>query len=182
MSVYFTSDLHLGHKNICKYRTKFTTVEEHDEYMFQMLEERSKHDLVYILGDFVFDGENYTKYVERLSKLPCRIRLILGNHDSLKLMQESIFEHREPLSNYKGFWLSHCPIHPQEMRGRTGNIHGHLHSCSIGSSKYFNVNVEDNDFKLVPLDTIKDYFKESKWMTYLKRYSGINRMRKLTGL
>jgi len=157
--VYFTSDLNLGHKNICKYRTRFGNTEEHDEYMFEMLEAKGKNDLVFILGDFIFHGSHYDAYIKRLSKLPCRIKLILGNHDTLKLMQEDIFEHREPLSNYKCMWLSHCPIHPQEMRGRTGNVHGHLHSDSIDSSFYFNVNVEDNNYELVPLDTIKEYFK-----------------------
>ena len=79
---------------------------EHDEYMFQMLERLNKHSLVFILGDFVFDCDNYEQYIIRLSKLSCRIKLIMGNHDTLKLIKENIFEHREPLSNYKGMWLA----------------------------------------------------------------------------
>lgn len=27
-----TSDLHIGHRAICMYRTQFATVEEHDDY------------------------------------------------------------------------------------------------------------------------------------------------------
>lgn len=135
-------------------------MEDHDEYMFSLLETRDKRNLVFILGDFLFDGDHYNTYIERLSKLSCRLRLIMGNHDSLKLLQESIFEHRSPLTNYKNMWLSHCPIHPQEMRNRIGNVHGHLHGDSIPDSGYFNVNIENNDYQLVPLDTIKDYFKD----------------------
>lgn len=174
--VYFTSDLHLGHKSICKYRPQFKTMEEHDEYMFSLLEALDKRALVFILGDFLFDGPHYEAYAERLSKLQCRIRFIMGNHDSLKLLQEDWIEHREPLASYKGMWLSHCPIHPQEMRKRTGNVHGHLHSevvqkatyniesdCNdryISDKNYFNVNIENHDYQLVPLQTIKDYFNE----------------------
>ena len=174
--VYFTSDLHLGHKNICKYRPRFKTPEEHDEYMFNILEALDKRDLVFILGDFLFDGPHYDAYVERLRKLTCRIRFIAGNHDSLKLRTEDFLEHRQPLANYKGFWLSHCPIHPQEMRERKGNIHGHLHSESVKTReycplddcdhlvkdvKYYNVNIEDNNYQVVPLDTIKEYFESN---------------------
>ena len=169
--VLLTSDLHLMHRNIPKYRPMFSTMEEHDEYMFSKLEQLNKRDLLFILGDFLFDGPHYAAYIERLKKLPCRIRLVMGNHDSLKLLQEPWIEHRNPLASYKGFWLSHYPIHPQEMRGRNGNIHGHLHSMAvtgynydIGQSykdpRYFNVNIEDNNYNFVKLETIKDYFKK----------------------
>jgi calcineurin-like phosphoesterase family protein len=169
MSVYLTSDFHLGHRNICKYRPRFKTTEEHDEFMFSLLETLPKRALVFMLGDFLFDGDHYDAYIERLSKLDCRIRLVLGNHDSLKLMNESIFEHREPLTNYKSMWLSHCPIHPQEMRGRKLCVHGHLHSeiVLLGDKpdlRYFNVNIEDNNYELVPLDTIKNYLIQSSYI------------------
>lgn len=110
--------------------------------------------------------------------MPCTIKLVLGNHDSLE-----IYEHRPhnvkiqlPLFVYKHFWLSHCPIHPTEMRDRLGNIHGHLHEevvtrqitnpfskgygKQVPDKRYFNVNIDVNDYQLVPLDTIKEYFKE----------------------
>ena len=146
-------------------------MEEHDKYMFSILEVLNKNDLVFILGDMLFDGPNYELYLERLRHLKCRIRFIMGNHDSLKLLKEGFLEHRAPLANYKGMWLSHCPIHPQEMRNRTGCVHGHLHSGRVLKDsinqfldkvidhRYFNVNIEDNNYQLVPLDTIKTYFK-----------------------
>lgn len=164
--VYFTSDLHLGHNNICKYRTIFASPEEHDNYIFTLLESLTKRDIVFILGDFIFHGNHLEEYIKRLTKLSCRIKLVMGNHDTLKLLTVAHIEHLNPLTNYKGLWLSHCPIHPQEMRERKGNVHGHLHSENVmvnGStqmqdSQYFNVNIEDNDYQLVPLDTIKEYF------------------------
>jgi len=159
MGVLFTSDLHLGHKNICKYRERFSSSEEHDEYMLSKIEALDKRDLLFILGDFIFESPKYEEQIERLSKVKCRIRFIMGNHDSLKLLKVDFLEHREPLANYKGMWLSHCPIHPQELRNRTGNIHGHLHSCDIGAKEYFNVNIENHDYEFVKLETIKEYFE-----------------------
>ena len=93
----------------------------------------------------------------------------MGNHDSLKLYSQTIAQNlmlHLPLVNYKNFWLSHCPIHEQELRGRLGNIHGHLHGAYVEDQSgsinynYFNVNLDNNDFKLVELDTIKNYFKK----------------------
>jgi calcineurin-like phosphoesterase family protein len=163
MGVWFTSDLHLGHRNITKYRPRFSSMVENDEYMLSMIEALGKRDILIILGDFLFDSDEYARYADRLSKVSCRIRLVMGNHDSLKLMQESWIEHKKPLATYKNYWLSHCPIHPQELRNRLGNIHGHLHSDSImidsiPDLRYFNVNIEDNGYKFVNLDTIKEYF------------------------
>lgn len=161
MKVYFTSDLHLGHKNISKYRPRFKTAEEHDEYIFSLLEALDKRSMLFILGDFLFDGPHYDAYTERLKKLNCRIKYVAGNHDSLKLLKEDFLEIKEPLARYKGFWLSHCPIHPQEMRERKGNIHGHLHSDSIDDPRYFNVNIEDNAYQFVPLDSIKEHYENN---------------------
>ena len=86
--IFFTSDLHFGHRVICKYRSNFKTAQEHDEYFLQKIEALGKRDILYILGDFLFDGEFYDEYIKRLQKVKCRIKLVMGNHDSLKLYNE----------------------------------------------------------------------------------------------
>ena len=164
MPVFLTSDLHLGHKAIAKHRPIFTTMEEHDEYVFSLLEKLTKRDMLFVLGDFLFDGDHFDTYMDRLGKLPARIKLIMGNHDSKRLYTEAPrnIELQLPLMTYKGLWLSHCPMHPQEMRNRKGNVHGHLHEEVVDDTKYFNVNLDVSDYYFVNLDTVKDYFKESK--------------------
>lgn len=168
--VFFTSDLHLGHKTICKYRTKFDTPKEHDDYVIDKILALGKRDILFVLGDFLFDGDHYEEYIERLAKKKCRIKLVMGNHDSKKLYKEDIFEMQLPLFSYKGMWVSHCPIHPQEMRNRTKNIHGHLHLESVmmeqrngdfnptfktvKDPRYFNVNLDVNNYEFVPWETI----------------------------
>lgn len=167
--VYFSSDFHLGHKAILKYRPQFSTIEDHDNAIFSQLEKLTKRDQLFILGDFLFDCPNFENYLVRLSKLQAKFKLIMGNHDSLKLYSQTIAQNLTlhlPLVNYKNFWLSHCPIHEQELRGRLGNIHGHLHGSHVEDQSgaincnYFNVNLDNNNFKLVELDTIKNYFKK----------------------
>ena len=180
--VYFTSDLHLGHKAIPKYREPFKDMKSHDDYIIDKILELGKRDILLILGDFLFDGEHYDEYIERLSKKKCRIKLVMGNHDSMKLYKEDIFEIQLPLFSYKNTWLSHAPIHPQELRGRYGNVHGHLHLEKVRIEKkfqnyddnwrpfisevttedprYFNVNLDVNDYKFVNFEEIKGYFNK----------------------
>jgi calcineurin-like phosphoesterase family protein len=134
-----------------------------------------KRDILFILGDFLFDSEHYEETVERLKQKKCRIKLIMGNHDSLKLYKEDWIEMQLPLFSYKNHWITHCPIHPDEIRNRAGCIHGHLHGGYIEKSipqgyyvkkerdhRYFNVNLDNNDFKFVTMDQMMKYLKHSR--------------------
>lgn len=156
--VYFSSDFHLGHNSILKYRTKFSSIEEHDEAIFKEMDKLKKRDILYIIGDFLFDCDNFENYLLRISKYPFRIKLVMGNHDSLKLYSQTIAKNIEiqlPLFSYKNNWITHCPIHPKEIRGRGKIIHGHLHGDIIDDPRYFNVNLDNNGFKFVDFDYIK---------------------------
>lgn len=162
MQVLLTSDLHILHKNIHKYRTIFSTAQEHHEFMIDKILSLNKRTILIILGDFLFDYpdlEYYHKVVDILSKASCRIKVVVGNHDS-KRLYNSPFEIQLPLYTYKEFWLSHAPIHPQELRGRKGNIHGHLHLEVLDDLRYFNVNIDVNNYEFVTLEEIKERFKE----------------------
>lgn len=165
MGVYFVGDTHLGHNNIINYRKIFDTQTEHDTYILDMISKLHKKDILYVLGDFIFDCDKYDYYIEQFKKIPCRIKLVMGNHDSLRLYKEDRFEIQLPLFSYKNFWISHCPIHKQEMRGRIGNIHSHLHGENIMKNilgfkvvdgEYINVNLDINKYKLISFDEIKE--------------------------
>ena len=169
--IYFTSDLHLGHRAISKYRPYFDSTEQHDEYWLQKMEQLGKRDILYVLGDFLFPGPHYNEYIKRIRKMKCRIKLVMGNHDSIELYKEinqkpmspeGSIEIQLPLFSYKNFWLSHAPIHPQEMRSRKGNIHGHLHGSILDDpdEKYFDVCPEKHAFEFVNFEDIKARFKD----------------------
>lgn len=161
MANYFTSDWHLGHRVITKYRSQFKTIEEHDNAIFAEAEKLTKRDIIFVIGDFLFDCDDFEYYLERISKLSCRIKLIMGNHDSLKLYSQTIAKNIEiqlSLFTYKSFWISHCPIHPDELRNRIGNIHGHLHNAILDDNRYFDVGLDKNNFKFINWEDIKEIF------------------------
>ena len=166
-----TSDLHLGHKNICKYRAQFSSAEEHHNFIFDNLATNvGKRDTLYILGDCAFD-----KYwLEKVKGIRCQHKkLICGNHDTEHhTMKElcDVFDSVEALVSKRNVWFSHCPIHPQEMRGRLLNIHGHLHNQIVTrpvieygnivatepDPRYFNACVEHTNYKPISFAEIME--------------------------
>ena len=136
-NVYVISDLHLGHKNILKFAGKYrggaTTVDEHDWALISRIRSvcRSKRDLLYILGDVAMQVEK----LELLNEIPARKILVRGNHDTFQDgVYRKYFDSIQGLVhkryNSEGYWFSHAPIHPFELRGRR-NVHGHVHANSI---------------------------------------------------
>lgn len=142
--VRFISDLHLGHENILKFsRPEFHTIEEHDNFLIdQWANTVAMKDLVFVLGDVSWTEEG----LERMIWLPGRKFLVRGNHDVFSVHRYLlVFEDIIGLGKWKGdgyhAWLSHAPVHPEELRGRL-NIHGHVHRNSIKDTRYINVCAE----------------------------------------
>lgn len=153
--VYFIGDLHLGHKNIHLYRD---VSDEQSQY--EMLKEKwhsvvTKRDRVYLLGDACFTKER----LRDLSTWVGDKLLICGNHDLDKLSMKEIVDSNTysavySLLKYKEFWLSHCPIHSDELRGKHC-IHGHIHNGLIADERYVNVCVEHVNGKPISLQEIR---------------------------
>lgn len=140
MSVWFCSDLHFGHGNIQKFRRHVASEKDNRNQITDCWQGVvTKRDDVYVLGDACFTEET----LEEFKNLPGRKFLVRGNHD--KLSTESYLKYFDEvygLLKYKEFWLSHAPIHPDELRGRV-NLHGHVHYSSINHPNYFNCCVEN---------------------------------------
>lgn len=69
--------------------------------------------------------------LEFISGLRAKKILICGNHDLDRQVNKmsdlvEVYDDVYSLHKYKGYWLSHAPIHPDELRGKN-NIHGHTH-------------------------------------------------------
>jgi len=159
--VFFISDLHLGHKGIIEFsgaaRGGVTTVDEHSDYIIESWNSTvTKHDLTYVLGDVCFDA----KYLNLLPKLRGTKHLILGNHDKFSMeTYHKYFNKVHGFEKYKGLaWLSHAPIHPDELRGKV-NIHGHVHSNSVKDRRYINVCVEALGGKPISWEDLKEKIK-----------------------
>ena len=140
--VWFGSDFHLGQKNISKFRPNWNSEKEHREFLIDSWRKIIKpKDTVYILGDFCFTEEAWLK---DCLNLPGAYKyLVRGNHDYLNHQwYGNVFDDVYGIVKYKEFWLSHCPIHPEELRGKI-NLHGHVHNNTINDHRYLNCCVEN---------------------------------------
>jgi calcineurin-like phosphoesterase family protein len=177
MSAFVTSDLHLGHSKILSFDAPdgspmrpYSCLEE----MQQDLEERwnaivHQRDTVYVLGDVAF-SKTGLRLMERFKG---RKVLIACNHDRLpaKLYLQyfddirGAYFHHGDSTMLGGLIFTHIPIHPAGLVGHyRGNVHGHLHCHLVMDNgqvdkRFFNACVERNDFAPVPLELIKDFFK-----------------------
>lgn len=149
-----TSDLHLGHKNVHKFRTKFATAEEHHNEVFENLATNiGKHDSVIFLGDIAFD----IHWLEKIYFINCvKKTLVLGNHDTERLHildLTSVFDSIHSMYSRRNMLFTHCPVHSGEFRGKKLNIHGHLHNRLVKDffeatdTRYFNACLEHTDYK-----------------------------------
>ena len=175
-NIWFCSDLHFGHKNIPKFRGG---VESEEDNRNQIIRDWNrlvtKRDDVYVLGDAAFTMDT----VKCFADLPgARKYLIRGNHDQLDTsVYLKYFTQFYGLFKYKEFWLSHAPIHPDELRGKV-NLHGHVHYQTITrnvedrgdwstvvDNRYFNCCVENvlalKGQRLISLEEIREYVKKN---------------------
>lgn len=174
MSVFFIGDPHLGHRNIAKFRPFVKDVNDNDDQICaEWKAVVHKRGIVYVMGDAAFTQEG----LDRIAALPGKKILIKGNHDDMvsTAAQSAVFDEIHGMLKYKGMWLTHCPMHPDELRGKP-NVHGHVHSKPImkktwwGGSKldprYLNTcpdfTVPTFGKYILTLDEVKAYFKQNK--------------------
>lgn len=125
-NVRFIGCLHLGHKWMAQFRG-FQDEYYHDENLItQWNEITHKKDLTFILGDITMENSAYYPLLNRLNG---RKIAVMGNHDPHKYTKELLkyVESVAGMIDYKGFCLTHAPIHPCEMGRYRGNIHAHIH-------------------------------------------------------
>lgn len=165
--VFLVGDLHLGHRNICKYRPEFTSTEEHDKFVTeQVLTVAHKRNTLVLMGDCFFTEESLDSLRE-FRKAFGRIVFIIGNHDSdnqlrqrniKTIFKEELIDDIHSLWSYKGYWLSHAPIHHEELRGRK-NIHGHCHTYVISDTENYKcVSLEQIEYKPISLKELRKVF------------------------
>ena len=156
--VFYTSDLHLGHKNIVKYEPSRT---EHfaETFRANYLSMVGQDDTVFFLGDIALTGK--TAIMEYFSSLPGRKILVKGNHDKKGTdfyATQCGFEVVAELYAVRGqLLLSHYPLtnideryldrirrlnEVAEEKGCTAQVHGHTHSKFSPDPRCFNVSVE----------------------------------------
>lgn len=163
---FLISDTHFGHSNILTFKRGdgsplrvFNNIHEHDEYLIEQWNNTvSVNDKVYHLGDVGF--KNFTALEFILKRLNGTKVLIKGNHDGFKLSQYSkYFKDVRGSHVLDKFVLTHIPIHPESIARWKANIHGHLHANSLKDPKYFNVSVEQINYKPIDFEEIRSHYQ-----------------------
>lgn len=173
MAIFYTSDSHFFHKNICGKdgfeikREKFTVDEMNEELIKQWNSVVGYNDEVYHLGDFALHTTK-SKLIDVIQRLNGRIHWIAGNHDSFKNSRSIVrrFEgdtidglpkiefHEVGLRRVvDGYTLYLC--HYGMLTGarpKVFSIHGHIHSEPSMYDNHINVGVDniEFDFKDIP--------------------------------
>ena len=168
-NIWLSSDLHLGHANILKFKDKdgknvrsFSSVEEMNETLIQRHNSLVKpEDHWYNLGDVYFGHRDNMKLLHRFNG---RKRLVLGNHDNIKQGLEQFFEKIVLIRHFKdfGFVASHMPLHESQLYSYKYNVHGHIHQNEDVSPNHLNISVERTNYYPVHIDQIAEMFKEKQ--------------------
>ena len=170
--VYITSDIHYGHKNICRGVTNWRTPEgevpinstrdfDSIEQMNSAIVDRinskvGQEDTLILLGDIAFGGfENIGVFLDRLV---CKnIYLILGNHDHhikndrsyIKDRFITVKDYAELNIDGENFVLCHYPLASWHgLNKGVIHLHGHVHLSpqnKWGNGKKLDVGLDGNN-------------------------------------
>jgi calcineurin-like phosphoesterase family protein len=170
--VYITSDIHYGHKNICRgvtnWRTPegevpinstrdFSTIEQMNSAIVDRINSKvGQEDTLIMLGDIAFGGfENIGIFLDRLV---CKnIYLILGNHDHhikndrgyIKERFISVRDYVELNIDGVDFVLCHYPLASWHgLNKGVIHLHGHVHLSAQnkwGNGKKLDVGLDGNN-------------------------------------
>jgi calcineurin-like phosphoesterase family protein len=126
-NLWFTADLHLGHKAVLGHgRGGFDTIEEHDEAIVanwnSVVGDRG-HE-VWVIGDFCF--RNKVPFLDYFNQLNGTIHFIMGNHDEHK---EGAWRNREHFASANRAW--YMRLKPEKI-----NIYMHHYGCRVWRSSH----------------------------------------------
>lgn len=172
--IYFTSDLHLGHKAVVSMQNRpFENVDEMNETLILNWNKIvHPEDKVFILGDLTHRCK-----LEDANALISRLKghkvLIKGNHD--KKYNPELFEGIYDFLELKGYCstsisLMHYPMveWPKSRHGSL-HLHGHQHNTfeyNLNMKEQgiyrFDVGVDANSYTPVSLDFILNFFHIEK--------------------
>lgn len=178
--VFFISDLHFGHENLCRGLRGMSAEESDNLIITNWNKTVTKRDVVFICGDVTMDKPAIIR--EKIPLLNGILYCVAGNHDTRKCCKALTECGVSVIGNvnYNGFILSHIPLREEELRGVRGNIHGHIHTAGfidgLGDykpkddygDKYINVNCEFHNYTPILFTDIEAMYKERKLRRIMK--------------
>lgn len=173
-NIWVISDTHFDHANILKFAddagnlirgSRFSSVDEMNEHIIGRWNSVVKPgDKVYHLGDVVFGDDKEAWMKRHWSRLKGRKRLVVGNHDNIKLMSSGGWFDKVDLWRMFpefGLLLTHVPVHPSTLGENRFdghlmlNVHGHIHQNASPPGNYRCVCVEQTDYTPVNIEDLR---------------------------
>ena len=173
--IFFTSDLHFGHKNILGYCGRpWLDLDSMAKGLIDNWNSVvSSEDDVFVLGDMSFCGVERTK--EIIKSLSGKKTLVMGNHDfkwSASKWIDVGFDYVIPPIGTRfyadsRFYISHFPFkdfnHDQrrfdaaqiEDDGETILLHGHVHTSYLKKNRMINVGCDVWGWRPVAFEELK---------------------------
>jgi calcineurin-like phosphoesterase family protein len=178
--LWFTSDTHYNHGNICSATTQWTnpvtcrefeSLEKMNAHLVGNINEKvGENDILFHLGDWSFGGFEQIELFR--NQIVCKnVHIITGNHDhhiendreGIQSIFSSVNKYLNlvvkwnvgtPLMGEQRFALMHFPIASWDNMARGAiHLHGHVHfeaDKRIGVGKMMDVGVDGNN--LYPID------------------------------
>ena len=168
---FVISDTHFNHANILTFKDylgrparTFDSVEQMNECMMDnWVSVVGPQDTVIHCGDVLF-GHDKVEWLEtHFAKLPGKKRLVLGNHDNVKMLAPFFKDIQMWIDmSDKGLLFTHTPQHASTLAEshRFGqepllNVHGHIHSNASPEGPYKCVCVEQTNYAPVNIEELK---------------------------
>jgi calcineurin-like phosphoesterase family protein len=189
VKVWFTSDTHFNHTNICRGVSKWESHRGTRDFPnLSLMNEKIVHginsvvgenDILFHLGDWSFGG--FESIVEFRNRIVCKnIHLLLGNHDHHiehnvegcqdlfasvnQYLKIQLNTDRTPNHVTKTqLVLSHYPFGSwHDMNQGVIHLHGHVHlppHLKVGQGKAMDVGMDGNHMKVYSLSEIRSIMK-----------------------
>jgi calcineurin-like phosphoesterase family protein len=167
--IFFVSDTHFSHQGVCVFTNAqgkmrpWDRAEDMDEALVENWNKIVKpQDKVYHLGDVAMKRSA----VAVVGRCNGHKRLVRGNHDieSTKYYLR-FFEEVYGTRVFDDMILSHIPLHPESIKPRWTNVHGHVHNNvppDYYGVKYLNVSIEYTDWRPLALEEVKQRIRDNK--------------------
>jgi calcineurin-like phosphoesterase family protein len=184
--LYFTSDTHYMHQNICRGTTRwsnadgftrnFDTLDQMNDRIVNGINTTvGQDDILFHLGDWSFGG--FERIEEFRNRINCKnIHIVLGNHDHhIERDREGIRRLFTSVNQYlelevkgndweQNYVLMHYPIISwNKMNDGVIHLHGHVHLSAdrrIGKGKTMDVGVDGNGLDPLHTSDIKRLMKD----------------------
>ncbi len=179
--IFYTSDLHFGHKNVIKFSNR--PYKDSIDMETKLIENWNKkvalEDTVYILGDMFYGKSDYCKVLDSLKGKKI---LVKGNHEQWIERYRELEEYFEEITDYKIITdnerkvvLFHFPILDWNHKYHNSyHVYGHVHNIQnidtlvmYNQINALNAGVDVNSYEPCTLEELIKNKEKYKYNIYI---------------